>query len=85
MNRAFNEQFSELDEYKTEANFKRVLVKISLDDVRQAIQRAKGIMFRNKQNELQLVEYKGYKYYRDNPSLTIWESVEKILEDCQLS
>lgn len=27
-------------------------------------------------------EYKGNKYYEDNPSLTIYESIEKILMDC---
>lgn len=29
-------------------------------------------------------QYKGYKYYKENPSLAIWEAIEKILKDCGL-
>lgn len=29
-------------------------------------------------------QYKGYKYYKENPSLAIWEAIEKILKDCEL-
>ena len=31
------------------------------------------------------IEYKGYKYFKDNPSLTIWESINGILKDSGLS
>ena len=27
---------------------------------------------------------KGYRYYKENPSLLIWEPIEKILRDCEL-
>ena len=29
-------------------------------------------------------QYKGYQYYKENPSLTAWEAIEKILKDCEL-
>lgn len=38
-----------------------------------------------KENPVYLLQqYKGYKYYRENPALSIWESIEKILKDCNL-
>ncbi len=84
MNRAYNEHFDNMDEYKHEANFCRCLSKITLTDVQTAIYRAKSIMQRNAENGLRQIEYKGYRYYRENPSLEIWKPIENILKDCGL-
>ncbi len=84
INRAYNENFENLDQYKHEANFKRVLNKIALSDVGNAITRSRGIIKRNEENGYTLHQYKGYKYYRENPSLAIWEAIESILNDCEL-
>lgn len=84
INSAFGENFAELSDYKEEASFKRVLRKISLDDVRSAIVRAKGIMKRNEEAGLILHQYKGYTYYKENPSLLVHESIENMLKDCGL-
>ncbi len=56
----------------------------TLEDVRSAIQRSKVIMQRNRTNGCVEQKYKGYSYYKENPSLSIWEVVEKILKDCGL-
>ncbi|OPZ90669.1 MAG: hypothetical protein BWY74_02245 [Firmicutes bacterium ADurb.Bin419] len=71
-------------EYKHEDNFKRCLGKLQLSNVIDAVNRAKAIMQRNKDNDYTLHQYKGYKYYKENPSLAIWEAIEKILKDCRL-
>ncbi|MCD1261313.1 RloB domain-containing protein [Paenibacillus athensensis] len=84
INRAYGEKFAELKEYKNETNFKRVLGKITLDDVQQAVERARSLMQRHEQNGIKQYEYKGYRYYKDNPSLTVWESVHTILQKCRL-
>ena len=84
INRAYDENFPSLDQYKSAANFKRVLGKISLCEVKEAVERSKVIMQRNADNGLVLQQYKGYQYYRENPSLLIWESIEKILKECEL-
>lgn len=84
INRAYEENFENLDQYKHKDNFKRVLSKLELDDVREAIRRAKSIMQNNHTDGLVLQQYKGYRYYRENPSLSIWETIEKILKDCHL-
>lgn len=84
LNRAYDEHFENMDEYKHKRNFKRCLGKLRLTDVLSAIARAKAIMIRNQTDGYTLQEYKGYKYYRENPSLAIWEPIEKILKDCSL-
>lgn len=84
INRAYSESFENKDEYKEEKNFKRCLSKLELSDVIAAINRVKRIMTRNKDNEYILHQYKGFKYYEENPSLMIWEPIEKILNVCEI-
>lgn len=84
INRAYQENFENLDEYKHEANFKRCLSKLTLDDVCDAVGRAKKIMNAKVLNGELLEQYKGFTYYRENPALSIWEPIEKILRECGL-
>lgn len=85
INRAFDENFENMDDYKHESNFKRVLGKMTLQNVKEAVERAKLIMQRNAENGYVLQEYKGYRYYRENPSLAIWEVIERVLVECGLA
>ena len=82
INQAYNENFENLDKYKKEDNFKRILSQLTLEDVRDAIRRARNIMQNNQNNGLVEHEYKGYKYYKVNPALSIWEIIEGILDAC---
>ena len=84
LNRAYHEHFESMEEYKHEDNFKRCLGNLQLSDVIEAVRRAKAIMKRNQDSDYILHEYKGYKYYKENPSLAIWEVIEKIMKDCEL-
>lgn len=84
MNRAYSENFESMEEYKHEHNFKRCLGKLELSNVVEAIERAKKIMEKNEQNGYTHHQYKGFKYYKENPSLAIWEAIEKIMKDCEL-
>ena len=84
LNSAYNENFEDLHQYKHEDNFKRILGKLTLNDVKDAVRRSKSIMRNNKMYELNLSRYGGYCYYEDNPSLSIWESIEKILKDSKI-
>lgn len=83
LNQAFNENFEDLREYKYEREFKRVLERITLEDVLTAIDRAKRLMTRC---QAEFSDYRenvcGYVYYTHNPSLSLWESVEGILIEC---
>jgi len=81
--RAFGEDFEDLDHYKREAAFRRCLGKLTLDDVKTAVKRARLIMARNEKDPGKVpVMYNGFSYYQENPSLTIWEAVAKILTEC---
>lgn len=84
LNRAYGEHFESLDEYKRENNFKRLLCSLTLEHVSQAVQRSKVINARNEATGCVLHQYKGYRYYKENPALSIWESIEKIFSDCNL-
>lgn len=83
INQAFGEDFEDLRQYKYEKEFKRVLGKITLEDVLCAIARAKEIARRSK---VEFDNYRetvcGYEYYTHNPSLSIWQSIEGILSEC---
>lgn len=82
INQAFGESFEDLDQYKQEGNFKRCLSKLTLEDVKHAIRRADAITARNEKDAKILVKYKGYSYYRDNPSLSIHEVIHLIMAEC---
>ncbi len=84
LNTAYDEKFENLDQYKHEDNFKRILQQLTLEHVCAAIQRSKTIMRRNQDYGYILQEYKKYKYYKENPALSIWESIEEILRECEL-
>lgn len=84
LNSAHHEIFENMGEYKHEDNFKRILSRLTLNDVVDAVNRAKKILQTNQENRYVLQQYKGYRYYKENPSLAIWEAIEKILKDCGL-
>lgn len=84
LNRIFQEKFENMDEFKEEHNFKRCLKKMNISNVIRAVERAKKIMKRNREYGYQLHQYKGYQYYKENPSLAVWEAIERILTDCEL-
>ena len=84
INQAYHEQFENLDQFKHEDNFKRVLRKLCLRDVQDAVHRSRVITCRNQEHGYSLQNYKGFSYYRENPSLSIWEPIAKILSDCSL-
>ena len=84
LNRAYGETFENLDQYKHEDNFKRILNKLTIENVREAIRRADKIMQNNRDVGYVQQQYKGYKYYKENPALSIGEQIEKIMKECGL-
>ncbi len=84
INRAFQELFSDMDAYKKEDNFKRLLGKLTLADVWTAVDRAERIKERNKENGFPLQSYCGYEYYTVNPALSIGEVVKSLLKQCKI-
>lgn len=84
INRAYSESFESLDKYKEEKGFAKCLSKLTLDDVKSAIRRSDRLMSLKESRGIDPQEYKGFRYYKDNPALTIWEPVKRILSDCNL-
>ena len=83
INSAFSENFENMDKYKKKANFERCLSKLTLDDVREAVRRAQKIMEHNAECYSE-VEYKRFKFYRENPALEVGNIIGNILIDCGL-
>ena len=82
INKAFDENFENLDQYKHEDEFKRCLSKLTLADVKKAIERADNILSNNESDGKTLMKYKGYSYYRDNPALSIQDAVRMLISEC---
>lgn len=78
INRYYNTDFESMAKYKEEANFKKVLNCLSLDDVKNAILNAEKIENQNVQN-YQKMTHCGFEYYRENPSLSIHKYIKDIL------
>ncbi len=84
LNKAYDAKFLSLDQYKHESNFKWCLNQLTLENVKLAIVRSKKIMENNIKNGYVEKQVHGFRYYSENPSLTLWQSVEQILSDCKL-
>ena len=84
LNRAYDAHFETMDDYKHENHFKRCLNQLDLNNVKDAIRRADAIMKRNEDSGYRLLQYKGFHYYQENPSLEIHTVISHILSDCEL-
>lgn len=84
INRAFGTNFQSLPEYKRHDNFEKILDSLTLDDVRNAIRRSENIMSENKTRGYTLQNQYGYKFYDQNPSLSINDCMKSVLLTCDL-
>lgn len=84
INKAYGTVFPGLADYKKEANFKRLLEKIHLQDVIAAIERAKRIMSQHEEHGHKISMHAGISYCDENPALSIHESIEAVLRQCGL-
>ena len=81
INDLYGEHFESLDEYKHEANFKRVLGKLTVDDAVTAVGRAETLAKRAEEHGLRKAQHCGYSYYLDNPATDLWIPVKQMLEE----
>ncbi len=83
INNAYNLNISSWSDLKRKANITKILDKISINDIKDAIARAKYMKkYNNTQHELK--NYKACKYYKENPSTNIHEFVEKVFKECSI-
>lgn len=83
INQAYNEKFEDMHQFKHEDNFKRCLNQLTLENVNDAISRAKRIMDAL-DAEARPCRYKSFSYFEQNPSLAIWEIIRDIMTKCGL-
>lgn len=82
INNLYGTNFTKIKDNKNKDAFDKLLKQISLEDVKQAISNSQKI--RPYQIEIghNTIEYKGFRYYRENPDLTVNECVEIIFKEC---
>lgn len=81
INQVFGTKFESLSEYKVERNFSQILSKITLDDVKAAIERAKKIT-KQRMSEGNPNKTYGYEWFDKNPALSVHCVIKKILSEC---
>ncbi len=85
INQIFGEHFRSLTEYKREKDFKRCLSRLELSDAFDALRRADSIAEKKKSSsDGDLIRYRGFEYYRNNPSLSIHVAIGQILTESGL-
>lgn len=84
LNTAYHMNFEDLATFKEASNFQLVLAELKLDDVKDAIRRAVKIENSHITNGDQLKDYRGFKYYEENPATSLGDIFGKILCDCGL-
>ncbi len=79
INYLFKTDFRGLHEFKRKENIIKILKQLKIEDVINAIWREKEIVRHNELNNYQKIKYKGYNYFRENPSSSVGSYIEKIL------
>ncbi len=83
INRWFNRSYADIDDFKRENNFQKILDEyVTLDSVKQAIIRAEMIVNKNRTDGKIQEQYHNFAFYHDNPDLTVHEVVNLIFEVC---
>lgn len=85
INNVFTKHYKNLDEYKKESEFRKLLEDyVTIDSVKKAVQRAEKLMNHKKDLGISWIEYKGVIFYAENPALSVHKVVKLILEICEV-
>lgn len=79
INTAFHCRLRSMHNYKKESSIRFLLAKLSLNDVRDAIARARQIDTVCLRNDATLLSSSGYRYFRHDPSLSVNLVIEDVL------
>lgn len=82
INSLYGTNFTKLKDNKNQEAFSKLLEKINLDDVKTAVRNASRVRPYQESIGYRIGDYKGFKYYKENPDLTINECVDIILKEC---
>ena len=85
INRYFNRNYTDIDDYKKEEEFENILKEfVTLDSIKQAIRRADAIEKSNAEGENRKETYKSFQFYHNNPDLTVHKVVRLIFDVCDV-
>ena len=85
INRWFARNYSDIDEFKHEKEFQQILDEyVSLNSVKQAINRAQQIVSLNAETGKTKENYKNVSFYQDNPDVSVHEIVQMIFDVCKV-
>ncbi len=84
INRVYETCFSSMRDYKREDNFTKVLNRLVLEDVYGAVKRAHKIQAIKIKDGIRPLQVHGYEYFGDAPSLSLYQYIEQILQECGL-
>ena len=82
INKTFNREFESLRQFKRKENCENVMEQLSIDDVKNAVIRAKKLQFKKSEDGLIPKKYGKYSYFCDNPATSVWVIVDEILKTC---
>ncbi len=86
INRWFNRNYSDIDEFKQHKEFQSILDEfVTLDSIRQAVKRAERIVKGNGEDKKAKETYKGVTFYKDNPDISVHEIIKIIFEVCKVA
>lgn len=85
INRWFHRRYTDIDQFKSHDEFQAILDEfVTLDTIKQAIERAGSIVQNNADNRKIKETHKGVTFYRDNPDVSVHEVVKMIFEVCEV-
>jgi len=82
INKAYGTKFERMKDNKHKEPFDKLLSQISLQDVIRAINVAEKIRNIQVANGNSMADYKGFRYFRDNPDLTVNECIKWVFMEC---
>ena len=85
INTLYGTDFTKLKDNKNKETFDKLLNQTTLENVKVAIRNSRKIRIYQEEIGNSMIEYKGFKYYKDNPDLTINECVEIIFSECGIN
>lgn len=86
INKCFNRNFKTLDMYKSEDEFQKILLEfVTLDSIRQALNRAESISEMHACNKDKMINYRGFRFYKDNPDTAVGQVVRMIFDVCKIA
>lgn len=83
INHYFNRKYNSLDEFKSEKEFTELLQEfVTLESVKDAIKRADEIVNENNMKGKKCENYKGFRFFRNNPDVSVHEIIKLIFDVC---